>query len=222
MRFFFLTLTFTSLLLFQILPQGQAQAWIRTDGRFWDWDGQAFLSDPYGDSDQNHDIRYLYWATNEGVSYIYYMAERHSPANTYQAVTYRLNIDVNNNSIYSDAVDRYATISYTPSRNKGTVYVRIYTSGGALISANSGDWGNSAREGASKCEFGLSMSNLGISPGQAIRFYLTSNGTPYDQLPNSGDIQWSPVPAAGKVGLFIIFVAGIIMIIRSVRLKKSC
>lgn len=187
------------------------------DGRFSDWTGQANLNDPSGDSQVGYDLRYLYWGTNPGESNLYFMAQRYDPSNNYQGVIYYLYIDVNNNGSYNDLVDRYALVDYTPYKNRSDVWVDLFSASGSYITTDYGDWGEGVREGGKKCEFRLSMSDLGISPGQPIRFYITSNGSPPDRLPDSGDIQWSPVPAAGNLGLALMLTGGLILMARAVR-----
>lgn len=55
-----------------------AAAPIVIDGKFEDWEGRAYLDDPYGDTKHHwDDVRYWYWGTNDGVSSIYFMVHRY-------------------------------------------------------------------------------------------------------------------------------------------------
>lgn len=192
------------------------------DGKFNDWTGRTNMWDSYWDSSDDQDIYYLYWGTNEGESNLYYMVQRYAPWDEYSQVTYTLRFDINDNGKYNDTVDRRAVITYQPYKRNGYVTVRVYTAAGALITTISGYWGESARNLGRKCEFNVSMSSLGIYPAQPIRFYITSNGYPADRVPDSGDIQWSPVPAAGALGLAALAAGGVVLLLRAVRLKKPC
>lgn len=61
------------------LPSGRALAAtpIDIDGEFSDWSGKAHLVDPMRDTKHHwDDVRYWYWATNDGESTIFFMVER--------------------------------------------------------------------------------------------------------------------------------------------------
>lgn len=192
---------------------------IKMDGKFDDWAGQAHVNDPAGDGGTGGDIRAFFWATNAGESRLFFMVERTSPGGTAVNANYRHNFDVNNNGSYNDSVDRYAVVTYVPSRNRGYVLVRIYRPPGSLISSYGGYWGEGTRDGQARCEYYVDMAALGIDPGQAIRMYLTSQATPADRCPDTGDIQWSPVPALGPAGLAALLVLGTALIIFALKKK---
>jgi hypothetical protein len=194
---------------------------IKMDGKFDDWAGQPHITDPSGDGGSGGDIRTFYWATNAGESNLFFMIERASPGNRAVNITYQENFDVNNNGSYADSVDRYAVITYTPLQNRGYVQVRIYRPNGSLVTAYGGYWGEGTRDGQSRCEYYVSMAALGIDPGQAIRMYLTSQVTPSDRCPDTGDIQWSPVPAMGRAGLAALLILGVALIILFVKKKRG-
>lgn len=192
------------------------------DGKFNDWRGMPNLGDRQSDSSANADLKAVYYGTNEGESNLYFMIQRYRPANMWSSVNYKIYIDTNDNGVYGDSLDKYATVAYTPiSKSRGMVIVAIYRSNGLLINMYTGFWGEGAKA-SERCEFRISMDNLGIIASQPIRFYVTSNGNPSDRLPDSGDMQWAPVPASGKLGLALIFLFGAAIIIRSVKMREKC
>ncbi|HBV96879.1 MAG: hypothetical protein JL50_15140 [Peptococcaceae bacterium BICA1-7] len=192
------------------------------DGKFRDWWGMPNLGDRQHDSSENTDLKAVYYGTNDGDSNLYFMIQRYSPSNEISSAIYKIYFDTNDNEVYSDSVDKYAIVSYVPiSNNRGMVIVGLYRSGGMLINIYTGFWGEGTRF-SERCEFKISMDNLGIIPHQPIRFYVTSFGNPQDRLPDSGDIQWAPVPSSGKLGLALLFFLGTIIIIRSVKKREKC
>lgn len=58
--------------------RGLAASPIVLDGQFGDWLGKARLEDGYGDTKHHwDDVRYWYWATNDGQSAIFFMVQRY-------------------------------------------------------------------------------------------------------------------------------------------------
>ena len=50
------------------------------------------------------------------------------------------------------------------------------------------------------------MSDLGFSFGSAFRMYVESNWD--DRAPDDGDIQWSPMPILGAIGMAVLLLVG--------------
>lgn len=197
---------------------------ITIDGQFDDWEGQPHISDGRGDAVQKGDIAAFYWGTNEGINRLYFMLERFSPAGDSESsipVDYRLLFDLNNNGSFTDPVDRYALINYNPRPHFGFVQVKIYRTSNSLVSNYGGKWGEGIREGQKKCEFYISMDDLGIDPGQAIRMYVTTGGGGGDRCPDQGDIQWAPVPIGGISLLIVMFLMGIYFLTKELVITKS-
>lgn len=221
MKFSFVRPAVLVFALFLIILAGPASAAsiIKMDGKFDDWAGQAHVTDPAGDGGSSGDIRTFYWATNAGESNLFFMVDRAFPGYRPVNATYRQNFDINNNGSYTDTVDRYAVITYTPTKSKGYVLVRVYRTNGTLIASYGGNWGQGTNKGQQLCEYYVTMADLGIDPGQTIRMYLTSQATPPDRCPDTGDIQWSPVPAMGRAGLAALIILGAALIIFALKKK---
>ena len=181
---------------------------ITLDGRFKDWEGQACMNDPAKDATSGNDILKFYWANNEGESNLYFMIERASGSSFYYmlSVSYRLFLDINDDGAYNGATDAYVDIFYSPYFS-GLVIAYTYRSDGTLLGSTTGYWGDTVARGGRKCEFSVSMEKLGIYPAQPIRMYITSNG---DRVPDSGDIQWSPIPIMPLWALISIFVMAVL------------
>ncbi|MEW6276496.1 MAG: hypothetical protein AB1556_15485, partial [Bacillota bacterium] len=189
------------------------------DGIFGEWDGLAHITDPAGDGGVGGDVMVFYWATNPGESNLYFMVERAFPGYNPVSVSYQQNFDINNNGSYTDSVDRYAVITYSPTRSKGYVQVRVYRADGTLIAGYGGNWGEGTNKGQNYCEYYVTMTYLGIDPGQTIRMYLSSQAMPSDRCPDTGDIQWSPVPFMGPAGLAALLILSATLIV--IFLKKK-
>lgn len=170
---------------------------IVTDSNFTDWTGCTNITDASGDAAANGDIVAFYWANNPNVNSNFYMIERVTP-NPQTAVTYRIYIDINNNGNYAEAVDRQVEVAYTPRTSNSRVDITIKNGLGSTVAThNNNDWGASKNEGAAKVELEATWADLGIGgPGTTIRQYVISV-TEGDRAPDSGDIQWSPVPILG-------------------------
>jgi hypothetical protein len=184
-------------MLFQAVPAVLGAGNIVLDGQFNDWSGQSCISDPAGDvADPQTDITLFCFATNLGVSNAYFRAQRAGGSN---AITYFLNIDVNNNGSFSDPSDKVVIIDYKPTGNASQV--TISWPGGS----DNGNWGESKQEGALNVEWYVPFSAIGISAGQPIQMYLASSyGTSI--LDTTGIVQWSPANALGWIILGVILV----------------
>lgn len=178
------------------------------DGSFGDWAGQASISDPHGDSGNGPtDIRNLFFATNPGDSTLYFMAERWERANG--TISYRLYLDMDNNGVYTDPGDRFIVVDYKEQKQKSQVDVSLYDGSGNRLStvASNQDWGDSENTGGTRVEWGVTMADLGMVPGQTIRMTLQSmEGNSVSDSAN--EVQWSPADALGWPLLIAILVGG--------------
>jgi hypothetical protein len=178
------------------------------DGAFDDWAGQASVSDPHGDAANGPtDIKNLYFATNPGDSTLYFMAERWERAGG--TINYTLYFDLDNNGVYTDPGDRFVVVAYKEQKKKSQVDVKLYDGSGAFLStlASNEDWGDSEDSGGTRVEWGVSMDDLGMVPGQTIRMTLQSSdgGGVSD---STSEVQWSPADALGWPILMVILLAG--------------
>jgi hypothetical protein len=181
------------------------------DGQFNDWKGQAYMSDPAEDA-QKGDILNFYWATNDNDSNLYFMIERlagEKESDTGQPVNYYLYFDINDNGDYKEKSDCYLSITYHPRQN-GHVELALFRQKGGKITDYNGYWGESEQEGGSRCEFKVNMDDLGMYPGQPMRMYVVSDYGHGDRCPDSGDIQWSPIPIMPLWALITIFVVALL------------
>lgn len=148
------------------------------------------------------------WATNPGVSSVFFYLERWTTdglpfdgSNGWRSnIEYWIRIDTNNDGGYFGDEDRLITIVYKPQAGDSKVDVEVRSPDGKKKYADyEGDWGDSRPEGGLRVELGVAFSDLGISVGQTIRFYAVSidHNRECDRIPNSGDIQWSPIPVLG-------------------------
>lgn len=211
------------IILFFFVPSVYASV-ITIDGQFDDWEGQPCLNDGRGDAVPTGDIATFYWGTNEGINRLYFMLERFSPTDGVQSfipVEYRLYFDLNNNGNYNDFVDRYVLVNYSPRTNFGFVQVKVYRTNNSLVASYGGKWGEGVREGQRRCEFYISMSDLGIDPGQSVRMYVTTGRATGDRCPDEGDIQWAPVPAAGMPLLIVMILLGTYFIAKELIITKK-
>ncbi|PKM76543.1 MAG: hypothetical protein CVU90_12025 [Firmicutes bacterium HGW-Firmicutes-15] len=211
------------MLILLIYPCTAFAANIQIDGNFDDWQGKASIADPTYDAFPSGDIVKFYWATNEGDSNLYFMIDRlgFGEHNDPLPVTYRLNLDINDNGIYHNGIDRYALITYAPFLD-GLITVMVFKGNDQWINYYIGNWGEGGRDGGQKCEFSIQSDDLSNYPGQSLRMYVTSYGLIEDRVPDTGDIQWSPIPILGTWVLGGIFVLGLIFAsIKIVRNKTT-
>lgn len=82
------------------------------------------------------------------------------------------------------------------------------------------DWGGTLPTGGTQCEFYVSMDDLSMYPGQPIRMYVESIVLPPDRVPDSGDIQWSPIPIMPAWALAGIFVAGLAVAVIIIKRRR--
>lgn len=186
---------------------------IQIDGDFDDWDGQAHVTDPYDTPVPWDDIVKFSWASNDGDERLYFMFQHRKALWENENAHYTLHLDINDNGIYHNGHDRYLVIDYYET---GYVGVKLYSGNDKFLKYYSGFWGELGLKGT-KCEFSVSMNDLGIYPAQSIRMFVHSYS---DRVPDSGDIQWSPIPILGKVGLGLVFVAGLGMAVISIKKRK--
>lgn len=203
-------------------PTAHASTRIVLDGQFDDWAGKAFIQDPSGDTQvPTVDVTHLYFAVNKDEPRIYFMAQRQKGAAN---IRHTLWIDTNNNGTFSDPVDAQVQVDYHPTGNVTVAVLR----GGQPVDYYTGPWGEKAADGASRCEWFVSLASLGIVWGQVIRLVLTTtvhsmvpSPSTYDnhmalvasghsdRVPNTGDLQWAPIPALAIWGnLAVVAFAG--------------
>lgn len=189
----------------------------RLDGRFEDWEGRAFLSDRQGDARREEDLKSVFWGTNENDHRLYFMVERHDPADAGSVLTCRIYFDINGNGGYEDGTDSFAELNYRPG-NAGEVEVTLYSASGRLLATYGGNWGEVSGEGGRRFEFFIPMGELKIFPAQPVRFYLAGAGGG-DRLPDRGDNQWRPFPLEVKdtamlVAASVFWLAGAVFLRR--------
>ena len=202
---------------------------ITIDGSFSDWNGQAFISDPFNDNiaGQENDLHELYWANNMNEEINYHMIKRHTrDGNPFDGSNgqkkdgkFLLIIDVNDNGVFTDSVDRNIEIKHEPD-NGGQVKVKVRRADNNEVISDSGwnSWGETEGEGGLRVEFALDWDDLGLNFGDVIRMYLISykgnvaSPEGKDRLPDSGDVQWSPASIFGPILLGIVTAFGILVI----------
>ena len=198
---------------------------IVVDGQFSDWDGQAYLDDPVGDAHiPSTDIERFYWATNPGDSTAYFMFQR-AQEHERRGVLYLLWVDTDNNGQYGEPQDRLVAVLYRAQNGDSVVQVTVLTGTGQAIRTYGGDWGDSREEGGTRCEFGVSFDDLGITAGQAIRMFLQSapggqGDLISDRAPDAGDVQWSPVDALGYGLLGMLLGGGVVLLTLTQRARE--
>lgn len=181
------------------------------DGEFSDWTGEANVVDALGDGGENrYDITQFWWADNSDEEYIYWRLDRGEDD---KEVTYVLYVDTNNNGNFTDNGDRDIVVEYQPigQASRVEVTVRDSLTQDDISESGNEDWGLSNAEGGQSVELRTSFSDLGMVAHQTIRVYAESFGRdgPEDQLrdrvPDTGDIQWSPVNIMGyaMLGVFV-------------------
>lgn len=164
-----------------LLPTVAYAAPVTIDGTFTDWAGQAHLTSPSRNGPTRTDVAAFYWASDKEMFETYWMVERQTtnrtPFNTYNGqsdpVTYYLFMDLNDNGVYTDAVDRTARVFYQPLRGSSEVTVQLFDREGALLYEGSGDWGEPIERGGQRVEWSLSLFDLDLAPDQRFRVYLT-------------------------------------------------
>lgn len=207
-----------------LVPQSALASDIQLDGQFNDWEGQAVFNDPSYDANASGDILNFYWAANNEQKKLYFMIQRRGLGENPDPfpTTYQVYFDLNDNGKYTNGTDRYITVTYHPFLN-GLVTISVYKSNdGKWINTYSGNWGESSENGGRRCEFSVSMDDLKLMPAQPVRFYAQSYSIINDRVPDDGDIQWSPIPIIGWIGLVIlalVVLAGLCLII--VRRRKT-
>ena len=202
---------------------------ITIDGSFSDWNGQAFISDPFNDNiaGQENDLHELYWANNMNEEINYHMIKRHTrDGNPFDGSNgqkkdgkFLLIIDVNDNGVFTDSVDRNIEIKHEPD-NGGQVKVKVRRADNNEVISDSGwnSWGETEGEGGLRVEFALDWDDIGLNFGDVIRMYLISykgnvaSPEGKDRLPDSGDVQWSPASIFGPILLGIVTAFGILVI----------
>ncbi len=223
-QLFMQLLIMLSLLL--VFPAAAYASDIQLDGSFADWEGQASMSDSYYDAFcPEDDIIKFSWATNANDDNLYFMLQNRNQ-NLFSGIShYNVHIDTNDNGQYGGN-DYYLAVDYYPF--SGLVTVSVFRGNGHLINQYSGHWG--AIDG-SKCEFYVSMDDIGLYPAQSIRMYAHSwyeytqhNNHHHlwtDRVPDSGDIQWSPIPILGKWVLGAIFILALVVLSISIKRKQA-
>ncbi|NPV69110.1 MAG: hypothetical protein HPY55_00510 [Firmicutes bacterium] len=214
MKSFRLLALLTALLISLASPRAaQAATRIVLDGEFDDWGGKAHLDDPPGDARRgDYDLVRLYWANNPDQARLYFMVERlEHHKNDHKPVLYVMFIDTDNDGRFNGPADARVDVRYAP-KSLGLVTVMVFR-GPFPVAGYGGLWGETSDEGGTRCEWPVEFSDIDIEPGQVIRMVLFATDNPpnrpsigayenlassgkADRLPDSGDIQWAPVPTA--------------------------
>lgn len=188
-------------------PGSPSTSVIVLDGEFDDWDGHAHITDPDGDARKDRgDILAFYWGDNPDDENVYWMVER--PSGEWRLVHYTVHLDMNNDGSFDGGTDRIVEVLYQPlfSRSLVIVKVRRADSNQPISIELLEDWGETIGEGGSRVEFRASFEDLGFSLGGAFRMYVESNWD--DRAPDTGDIQWSPMPVLGYIGAGAVLLLG--------------
>jgi hypothetical protein len=185
---------------------GSSASTIMLDGQFSDWAGQPCISDPADDCQNDRvDLVSFFFTTVPNDPTAYFMAETASGAN--QPLGLRLQIDTDNDGIYTSAVDRIVLLRYQPNNNGSGVDVDLLDGqeGNVAEIAHGANWGES-QEG-NHVEWGVSLAQLGVQAGQPLRMVLASQGG-NDQgnswCDETQEVQWSPADALGPALLLVI------------------
>lgn len=187
---------------------GTSAGAITLDSNFSDWAGQPCVPDPVDDCDNNRaDLVSLFFASPPNDSNIYFMAETAAGAN--QPLGLRIQIDTNNDGIYTSAVDRIILVRYQAKQNDSEVEVDLLDGQEEDVAeiARGADWGESRLEGSNRVEWGVSLAQLGVQAGQPIRMLMQSRGGSANGnswCDTTQEIQWSPADALGPVLLLVI------------------
>jgi len=210
-----------------LVVPARADVPIVLDSNFSDWIGQSFISDPFGDADDDarRDVHEFYWANNIDEEYNYWMISRYTTDGQPfdgdngqgNSVLYHIRVDTNDNGNFGEQRDRIVVVTCDPKSTTGETRVRVQsaTGGGWLYDSGNQDWGDTDGEGGLRCEFRVAWTDLNISFGQPTRMYVESmqGNNARDRAPDSGDIQWSPASilgpwllgAAAAAGLFAVW-----------------
>jgi len=209
MRLFYFFIAVICVAAILLWPQGSLFVQkIRLDGQFDDWKGLAFYQADFIDKElKNRKLKSLSWGTNENERILYYMVELLEPVEEGSSYVCRLAFDINDNGRYDSGIDKFAEVFYKPAYNAGEVLVELYSSGGKLLSAYEGNWGEGTLSGGSRFEFSIPMAHLHVYPAQYIRFYLSSTVIQDGYIPSEGDIQWKPFPVVVKNRIMIATLA---------------
>jgi hypothetical protein len=169
------------------------------DGVFADWAGKANIADASGDAKKDErDITGFWWADNVAESRFEWKVDRVS---SQKKVTYVLHVDANNNGDFDDNADREVEVVYEPRKKDSHVDVKVRygDTRNTISQTKKNDWGESEEEGGRHVEFMATFADLGIVPGEAIRFYVTASKgkSEEDRAPDTGNIQWSVVNVFG-------------------------
>lgn len=186
-----------------------AQTGIVLDGSFDDWAGQPCIEDEVGDSasDATDIVKYCFVSDQES-EITYFLIERVGDTNRPLSAVIQLDIDDNNS--YSDAVDREIQVFYNLSQQGSRVDVDVYDGQGNLVQniASGASWGASGGSGGTQVELGVPFSVLGIVPGFAVSLSMnvaSVQGSTIDD--GSTEVQWTPADALGEEILIIILIA---------------
>jgi hypothetical protein len=182
---------------------------ITLDGRFLDWMGQPCVPDPVGDcSSSQADLVGFFFMFSPNNSTSYFMAQT---AAIVQTLTLRLQIDTNNDGVYTSAVDRIVEMRYQPTQNGSKVEIDLLDGRREKVAelARGEDWGASLAEGGNQVEWGVNLTQLGIPVGQPIRMQLQSQaGNGNSWCDTTPEVQWSPADALGW-GLLLVILLGV-------------
>ena len=211
----FLVTVFPALTALSVLHMQSAG--LVVDGLFNDWSGQLNISDPAGDSaTPNTDILTLYWGSNLSTDpsdqNLYWMIDRQLTASGNPRVYYYVFLDINQNGSSSDEVDRKIQVFYDPQRTTSVVTVTVMEGDGTFISEKSGNWGDSIDQGGARCEWSVSLADLGIDAYHPFEMRAGAgsniNDTSLDLTPNEGltPIPWTPIPILGWFWLVVLMI----------------
>ena len=195
------------------------------DGIFTDWAGEGNVTDVCGDIDSSkryNDLAGFWWADNDGVEALYFRLERvttdcapYDGNNGHtDALKFTIFIDTNNNGTFNETVDRkLGDGQYTPKDPDSEVIYKVkYGDDSGDIATYSNDWGESTAEGGLNAELTATFAELGIVANQTIRIYVETGDS--DRVPDSGDVQWSPVDILGYPLLAAGILVGAVLIWR--------
>jgi hypothetical protein len=198
-------------------PGGSPGA-IVLDGQFTDWAGQPCIPDPVADCGNGRaDLVSFFFTTPPNDPTAYFMAETNTGAN--QPLGLRLQIDTNNDGVYTSAVDRIILIRYQPRQGGSEVEIDLLDGEEEKVAeiARGEDWGESREEGSNRVEWGVSLAQLGVPVGQPIRMILSSRGGSSgggSLCDSTQEVQWSPADALGPVLLAAVLVGGALVAAR--------
>jgi len=140
------------------------------------------------------------WGANPGEESLYLYARR-APTRDPKAVLYvEVPVDADDDGNWDGPADRRILAYYDPT--PGSVSVYVLAADGRQVGFRSGKWGEKANAGGSRMEFMATFQELGIVPGQTVRFYFAaspySSLSPQDRAPDGGAVQYAPFRALGR------------------------